>query len=205
VLSRLGQLRLLYGIVFVNGAALMGFEILGSRVLAPSFGNSIFVWGSLIGVFMAGMALGYFVGGWLGDHWSSPRLLALLLILPGLILLLFPYVAFPCVEFLAGLDLGPRGGPFAAALLLFLLPSVFLGAVSPYAFVLVLQDLKRAGRSVGALYAVSTVGSIFGTLGTAFYLILWVGTRAALQMTGAALLLAAVMTFLLHVDSTSNH
>ena len=191
------RLALLYGIVFVNGAVLMGFEILGSRVLAPSFGNSIFVWGSLIGVFMAGMALGYFAGGWLGDYWSSRYLLGALLAFPGLMLLIFPYYAFPCVEWLAGVDLGPRIGPLMACLVLFLPPAVFLGAVSPYAFVLSIRDLRSAGRSVGALYAISTVGSIFGTLGTAFYLILWMGTRSSMQLLGGFLIVAVVACLLL--------
>lgn len=186
------HLALLYAIVFVNGAALMGFEILGSRVLAPYFGNSIFVWGSLIGVFMAGMALGYFFGGWLGDRWPSRLLFALLLAAPGALLLVFPFYAFPLAQAIADVDPGPRAGPFLACLLLFLLPSVFIGAVSPFAFVLSVRDLRSAGRSVGSLYALSTVGSIAGTLGTAFYLILWMGTRSSLQLIGACLLLAAL-------------
>lgn len=191
------QLTLIYAIVFVNGAALMGFEILGSRVLAPSFGNSIFVWGSLIGVFMAGMALGYFFGGWLGDRWPSRFLFSLLLALPGLLLLVFPYYSFPLTELLADYDLGPRAGPFLASLCLFLVPSVFLGAVSPYAFVLAVRDLRTAGRSVGALYAISTVGSIVGTLGTSFYLILWAGTRSSIQLTGCLLIAAALAALFL--------
>ncbi|MDT8424271.1 MAG: fused MFS/spermidine synthase [Desulfuromonadales bacterium] len=191
------HLALIYAIVFVNGAALMAFEILGSRVLAPSFGNSIFVWGSLIGVFMAGMALGYFFGGVLGDRCRSRLLFALLPTLPGLLLLVFPYYAFPLTAWLADYDLGPRFGPFLACLLLFLLPSVFLGAVSPYAIVLALHDLRRAGQSVGALYAISTVGSIAGTLGTSFYLILWLGTRSALQSIGVLLLVAGAAALFL--------
>jgi MFS family permease len=191
------QLILVYGIVFVNGAVLMGFEILGSRVLAPSFGNSIFVWGSLIGVFMAGMSLGYFLGGWLGDHWPSRYFFALLLALPGLFLLIFPYYAFSVSDLIANYDFGPRGGPFLASLVLFLVPSIFIGAVSPYAFVLAVRDLRSAGRSVGALYAISTVGSIFGTIGTAFYLILWLGTSSSLQLLGGFLIMVAVVALFL--------
>ena len=191
------RLSLLYIIVFVNGAVLMGFEILGSRVLSPYFGNTIFVWGSLIGVFMAGMAIGYYLGGWFGDRWRSRFLLAVFLILPGFILLLFPYFAFPCTELIADLELGPRAGPLLASLMLFLLPSVFQGAVSPCAFVLAVKDLRSAGRSVGSLYAISTIGSIAGTLGTAFYLILWMGTRSSLQLLGGFLVLIAIASLFL--------
>lgn len=187
------RIPLLYAIVFINGAVLMGFEILGSRVLAPYFGNSIFVWGSLIGVFMAGMALGYFLGGWLGDRWPSRLVFAALLGSTGLYLLVFPYFGFSVAEWVADLDPGPRGGPFWACLLLYLIPSISLGAVSPYAFVLAVNDLRSAGRSVGSLYAVSTVGSIIGTLGTAFYLILWAGTRSSLQLLGALMVVTTSM------------
>jgi len=200
-MSRLnGRLALIYAIVFVNGAVLMGFEILGSRILAPGFGNSIFVWGSLIGVFMAGMSVGYFLGGWLGDRRQSQGLFALLLFLPGLLILVSPYFAFPMVEILADYDFGPRTGPFVACLLVFLLPSIFLGAVSPYAFVMALRDMHSAGQSVGTLYAISTVGSIVGTLGTSFYLILWAGTRTSLHLLGLTLILTAISAFKVRKD-----
>jgi hypothetical protein len=119
------------------------------------------------------------------------------LILPGFILLLFPYFAFPCTELIADLELGPRAGPLLASLILFLLPSVFQGAVSHCAFVLTVKDLRSAGRSVGSLYAISTIGIITGTLGTAFYLILWMGTRSSLQLLGCFLVLIAIASLFL--------
>jgi len=195
------RIPLLYAIVFINGAVLMGFEILGSRVLAPYFGNSIFVWGSLIGVFMAGMALGYFLGGWLGDRCPSRFLFASLLALSGLFMLVFPYWGFHVAEWIADFDPGPRAGPLLACSLLFLAPSVSLGAVSPFAFVLAVSDLRSAGRSVGSLSAVSTVGSIFGTLGTAFYMILWAGTRSSLQLLGATLIFSALAAMFIEKKS----
>lgn len=69
--------------------------------------------------------------------------------------------------------------------------------MSPYAFVFAVRDLRSAGRSVGALYAISTVGSIFGTIGTAFYLILWVGTSSSLQLLGSLLIFVAVAALFL--------
>lgn len=202
------RLILIYAIVFVNGAALMAFEILGSRALAPGFGSSIFVWGALIGVFMAGMSLGYFGGGWLADRGTSDKIFSLLIGIPAVLMLTFPYYGFPIVEMVADADLGPRGGPFIACLFLFLIPSIFMGAVSPYAFVLAIHDLKTAGRRVGSLYAVSTVGSIVGTLGTAFYLILIFGTKSSLQLIGMIQLIVAVVALSLEqkvgVDSTDS-
>jgi len=185
--------RFLYLIAFANGAILMGVEILGSRVLAPNFGNTIFVWGSLIGVFMGGMALGYYFGGWLGDRWPSKSVLALLLGLPAIYIVILPLWATPFCEILADIELGLRTGPLLASIILFLVPTIFMGAVSPFLFVLIFHDLKRAGRSVGSLYAVSTVGSIVGTIGTAFYLILWAGTRSSFYVLGGGLLVLALL------------
>jgi len=185
--------RLLYLVAFANGAILMGVEILGSRVLAPSFGNTIFVWGSLIGVFMGGMAFGYYFGGWLGDRWPRYSILAIILGIPAIYLLAFPLWAGPFCEILADIELGARGGPLLASVLLFLFPTIFMGAVSPFVFVLIFHDLKRAGRSVGSLYAVSTVGSIVGTIGTAFYLILWTGTRTSFHLLGGGLVVLALI------------
>lgn len=180
-----------YAVAFINGAVLMGMEIIGSRLLAPSFGNTIFVWGSLIGLFMAGMAIGYYLGGWLGDHGPLTLVLPLLLAIPGILLMLFPEAALSFCSWLADQDLGPRLGPFLAATTLFLLPSICMGAVSPCLFVLLFKQHHAPGRSVGSLYAVATFGSIVGTLGSAFYLILWLGTRSSLRLLGATLLVLA--------------
>lgn len=178
-------------VAFISGAAVMAFEILGSRVLAPEHGSSIFVWGSLIGVFMAGLAAGYYLGGWLSDHVLSIKALALMLLLPGVWMVAFPYFGFGISARVALLELGPRAGPLTACMALFFLPTVALGAVTPYIARLWVQDMARMGRGIGALYAVSTVGSIAGTLGTAFYLILEAGTRVSLQVLGGALIVAS--------------
>lgn len=184
---------LLYLIAFANGAILMGMEIVGSRVLAPSFGNTIFVWGSLIGVFMGGMSLGYYFGGWFGDRWPHATGLSLLLLMPALYLLVFPFWAPGLSETVADFELGPRGGPLLSSLILFLFPSIFMGAVSPFLFVLLFHDRQRAGRSVGALYAISTIGSIVGTIGTAFYLVLYAGTRTSFFLLGGGLVLLSLL------------
>lgn len=189
------RLYSLLTIAFCTGAVVMSFEILGSRVLAPTLGSSVFVWGALIGVVMTGLAIGYFGGGFLSDLCSSFRVLALLLFLPGLLLLFFPFYGYALLEVLSFFDLGPRLGPFVACLALFLLPTVFLGAVSPYSVRLLVHDLARLGRSVGLLYGFSTAGSIAGTLGTAFFLILWIGTRASFFLLGSLTLALSFLAF----------
>ncbi len=178
----------IYGITFVSGAVVMAFEILGSRVLAPFFGNTIFVWGSLISVFMLGLAAGYYLGGRLSCRSNSFGGLALLLLAPALLISLFPLYAWPLCDWFFDLDLGQRLGPLMASLALFTLPTLFLGAVSPYTVQLLVGcQSQTAGRGAGNLYAVSTMGSILGTIGTSFFLILWLGTKASMTMLGTVL------------------
>ncbi|HWO43244.1 MAG TPA: fused MFS/spermidine synthase [Candidatus Eisenbacteria bacterium] len=179
---------LLNVIVFVSGAVLMGLEIVGSRVLAPHFGSSIFVWGSLISVVLAALSLGYYWGGWLSMRHPSYGRLGVLLLIPGLLISSLPFV-YPAVnEWIATADFGMRLNPLLACTILFLLPGVFLGTISPYVIRLAATELATVGSTAGTLYAVSTCGSIFGTLLTAFYLIPLMGVRNIIHGLGLTLI-----------------
>jgi spermidine synthase len=174
-------------VVFVSGAVLMALEIVGSRVLAPHFGNSIFVWGSLISVVMAALSLGYYWGGWLSAREPSYSRLLMLLLIPGILIFVLPFI-YPTVnEWIATVDFGTRLNPLIACTALFLLPGVFLGTISPYVIRLAATELSMVGSTAGTLYAVSTCGSIFGTLLTAFYLIPVMGVRNIIHALGIAL------------------
>lgn len=183
-------------IVFGAGAVLMALEIVGSRVVAPQFGSSIFVWGSLISVFLAGLSAGYYAGGRLADRWPNPRLLASLFLPPAAWILALPLAAPPLSEAVIVADLGPEWGPLAITTLLFLFPSICLGLISPFAIRLAARSVSTVGNTAGVLYAVSTAGSILGTLGTAFFLIPTFGTRAIVYGLGAALLGLAALSWL---------
>jgi MFS family permease len=179
-------------IVFICGAVVMSFEILGSRVLAPNFGSSVFVWGSLISVFLAGLSTGYYLGGWLADRNPSSRKLSLMIIVPGILFLTFPLYSMPVSDWLFVKDLGVRLSPLLASLILFLVPSVFLGIVSPYTAKLMICSLHTSGKTIGTLYALSTFGSIIGTLITSFYLITIAGTNALIMGQGIILIVIAI-------------
>lgn len=187
------------GIVFICGAVVMSYEILGSRVLAPNFGNSIFVWGSLISVFLAGLSAGYFLGGRLADVDPSSRKLGLIISAAAVFLLLFPLYGTPVCDWIFEKVQGIRSGPLLASLVLFFLPSVFLGAVSPYTARLMICSLHTSGRTIGALYALSTLGSIAGTLLTSFYLITVAGVQTLIVAQGAILLLISVPLFFMNL------
>ncbi len=185
-----GMLRL---IAFFSGAALMGLEIVGSRVLAPYFGSSVFVWGSLIAVVLAALSLGAYTGGRLADRMPSGRPLAGMLSLSGLMALVLPWVAATVNRAVFVMELGPRGGPLLASVVLFAIPGAALGAITPFIVRMLADRVDRVGGVAGTVSALSTAGSIAGTLGTAFYLIPTMGVRLILHLIGVVLLVLAAM------------
>jgi spermidine synthase len=177
--------------VFTSGAALLCAELAASRLLAPFFGNSLFVWGALIGVFLGGLAIGYWAGGALADRVPAPELLAAVIALGAAGLLAAPFLDDLVLEAVVAWDPGPRANPVIASILLFGLPSILLAGVTPIAVRLRARELETIGRTAGGLFSVSTVGSIVGTFLTAFWLIPELGTHQVLGVAAAALFAAA--------------
>jgi spermidine synthase len=193
-----------YIVVFISGAVLMSLEIVGSRVLAPYFGSSIFVWGSLISVVMTALSIGYYWGGWLSAREPSYAKLLLLLVIPGVVIFFLPFV-YPAInEWIAIMDLGVRLSPLVACSALFLLPGIFIGTISPYVIRLAATQLNTVGSTAGTLYAVSTCGSIVGTLLTAFYLIPLLGVSNIIHALGITLVcLSLVVVPLIRLNRVS--
>jgi hypothetical protein len=191
-------------VVFICGAIVMSFEILGSRVLAPNFGGSVFVWGSLISVFLTGLSAGYYLGGRFADINPSSKKLSFIIIAPGLLLLTFQLYSGPVSDWIFAKDLGVRLSPLLASLMLFLAPSVFLGIVSPYTAKLMICSLHTSGKTIGMLYALSTFGSIIGTLVTSFYLITVAGTNALIMGQGVLLILSAIPLYFMNLKCTAS-
>lgn len=167
----------LYLTSFLSGAAIMGLEILGFRLLPPYFGYSIAVWGCLLGIVMVALAAGYYLGGVLADRRPDPALLYLLILVAAGHTLLLRFAAPAMLGFAAGFGLVP--GSLLASLLLFGVPMTALSTVSPFVIRLVAGP-DAVGGAAGRVYGVSTVGSIAGTLLTSFYLIPGAGTHATL-------------------------
>jgi predicted membrane-bound spermidine synthase len=164
----------LYLIVFLTGASVMVIELLGTRLIAPFYGASLYVWSSLISVTMIALAVGYFLGGRWADR-AQRTGLSLIIALAALFTLLIPWAVRPVL--LATDSLGLRGGAFASALVLFFPSLALLGMVGPFAIKLATSQLAGVGSSSGSVYAVSTVGSVVGTLLLGFFLFPWVGSR----------------------------
>jgi spermidine synthase len=189
----------LAALVFGAGTGSLATEIAASRLLAPYFGSSTIVWANLIGIVLAGLALGYWLGGKLADRRPEPRLLGLIVLAAALWVAMTPFVARPLLDAAVGnLDEASAGavvGSFFAVLLLFAPAIVLLGMVSPFAIRLALTDLASAGAVAGRFYALSTFGSLVGAFVPALVAIPLIGTQRTLLATAA--LLAVSASFLL--------
>jgi len=210
--------------VFLSGAVLMSLEMAGFRLVQPEFGSDIIVWGSLISVFLGGLALGAFLGGRLADRRPALWKLGAILALGGVVALsiplysdavldsMFPGEGAPLPEEWNAGGVGTGDGQLVVyrppdlrwptlgvGLLLFLAPSVLLGMVTPYAAKLLIHTLGHLGVGVGGISGLSTAGAIVGTLGTTFYLVTWMGTRWLLAANGLVLVGLGLALALVHL------
>jgi spermidine synthase len=184
-------------VAFLVGGATLATEIAASRLLAPFFGASTVVWANIIGLTLAYLALGYWLGGRLADRRPEPRVLAAILLVAAVALAVTPFAARPLLRWaLHGVDAVETGsvvGSFFAALALFAVPVTALGAAAPFLVRLALDRVEEAGRVAGRLYALSTAGSLVGTFLAALVAIPWLGTQRTLVATAAFVALGATL------------
>lgn len=193
---------LIYIIVFICGWVLMTVEILGGRMLAPVFGSGIEVWGSIIGVFLLSLSLGYFLGGYLSQKVASVYVLILIVAFAGILIGILPVYYDKLIITLW--DFGPRFGPLTSSILLYLPPSVLLGMVSPYSIHLSTKSIASVGVNSGLLYATSTIGSFLGCIITAFYFITMMGIKNILFGSGLLLITVAIIGCFISKHNESN-
>jgi spermidine synthase len=188
--------RLLLPLVFVSGMASLGVEFGASRLLAPYFGTSLYVWGVLIGLILIYLSAGYVIGGRLADRHPREDLLFQITAWAGLWIGLIPLVSYPILlasqQGFRDLSVGLVAGTLVAVVLLFAVPVILLGCVSPFAIRLLLKNVETGGNTAGRVYALSTFGSILGTFLPAFWFIPTYGTRPTLEGFGLALVLISI-------------
>ena len=189
-----GRRRFLYAVVFAVGISTLGAEIAAARLLAPFFGASTIVWANTIGVVLVALSAGYWYGGKLGDRYPDPRRLSFVVLGGAALLTLIPFVAQPFFEVsisaLDEIEAGAFVGSLFAVLALVAIPLAVLGTVSPWAIRLSVDEVENAGAVAGRLYAISTVGSLLGTMLSALVLIPFVGTQRTFVVFG--IMLAAI-------------
>jgi spermidine synthase len=164
-------------IVFAASFCTLVIELIAGRIMAPYIGVSLYTWTSIIGVCLAGISIGNYVGGRIADRMASNVTLGTLFVISGIASLLI----LALIDFVLGLDI-LHGTSLLIRIVaytsgIFFPPTFLLGTISPVVIKLSLVDLNRTGSIVGRIYAVSTAGSIVGTFVTGFYLIEALGTR----------------------------
>ena len=162
-------------IVFVSGAVVMVYELVGSRIFAPYLGTSLVVWTSLIGVILGSLSLGYWWGGRLADKKPQAQILAFVLLGAAFFVGSTVFFQASVLFYLQEVFTDLRFSSILGAVVLFAPASVLFGMVSPYTVKLKLEKLSLSGATVGQLYAISTIGSIVGTFAGGFFLVPFLG------------------------------
>ncbi len=188
---------LLIVLVFVAGASSLAVELSASRLLAPYFGTSLFVWANLIGLILLYLTIGYYVGGRLADRFPRPGVLYLLTTVAAFLVGVIPFISRPILGWaltsFATYSISVFYGSLVAVILLFAIPMILLGCVSPFAIRLRIEQVGRAGHTAGQLYAISTAGSILGTFLPVLWLIPTIGTRYTFFVFAVSLLLVSIV------------
>ena len=179
--------------VFICGALVMVYEIIGSRIVSPFIGTSTYVWTSLIGVILASLSAGYWIGGRVADKRPDVKILAAAIFSAGGAVSLTILLKDVILSMIGSATIGLGFKSVIAALFLFAPASVLLGFVTPFAVKLRMSDLADSGKTVGRLYALSTVGSIAGTFAAGFLLIPFVGSTRTLYLIAGTLFALSIL------------
>ena len=184
------DIRAAYCITFIASFCMLVIEVVAGRILAPFVGVSLYTWTSIIGVVLAGISIGAFLGGKTADSRPDTRTLGWLLLASGIATLSIAPVTALVASY--GFKTSLMVRIVIVTTLTFFVPSLILGMISPVVVKLALKNVETAGNVVGRIYAVSTLGSIIGTFTAGFYLISRFGTRNIIMGTGAALIMTAL-------------
>src|SRR5579872_1853596 len=194
---RPAQARLLILLVFVAGACSLAVELSASRLLAPYFGTSLFIWANLIGLILVYLTVGYYVGGRIADRFPRAPVLYGMMTVAAFLISLIPFISRPIMHWsqssFATYSIGVFYGSLVSVILLFALPMILLGCVSPFAIRLSIEQLGKSGRTAGQLYAISTAGSIVGTFLPVLWLIPSIGTYRTFFTFAVCLLVVSVI------------
>jgi predicted membrane-bound spermidine synthase len=180
-------------LVFVTSVCVMTLELTASRLIGKHVGSSLYTWTSVIGVVLAGITLGNWLGGWLADRYDRARALSWMYLLGSV-----SCGSVLWLDQLVGSLPRPESFSWPAWVLtvvgvIFLMPALALGTTSPLVASMALDRSSRTGSTVGNVYAWGALGSIVGTFLTGFYLIDVWGTRSIIGLTAVTLALLAVI------------
>ncbi len=192
-----GSSKFLLATVFITGAAVLVIEVLAVRMLSPYFGNTIFSVSSIISVILLALSVGYYFGGILADKFPKPEVFYGLIFLSGITVFCVHIINTLFVPYL-GFVFPITYGPLIVSLLLFLIPALLLGTLSPFVIKLVSLSLPSSGigATSGKVFFFSTLGSIFGSLFAGFYLIPHFGVASILISVSLVLSILGIIPIL---------
>lgn len=195
-------MRKFYTIGFFVGLAIMGIELSASRLIAPYFGTSLFVWTNVIAVIMAALSVGYYLGGRISEQFPSLRILLRIILIAGILLAGIPFLARPVASLVSVSELNFFSasfiiliGSFFLTVALFFLPIMLLGMVSPFLIKLASWQRSDVGNIAGRMFALGTVGSIVGTFLPALIFIPWIGTKFTILVFASLLIVIGLLGF----------
>jgi len=184
---------MLYLVVFICGAVVMALELMGSRLLMPYLGGSIYVWTSLIGVILACLSIGYWWGGKIADRNPTRKILSLIIFGAAVLTAILPVIESPVLRMVQLTVPDLRVAAVLATVILFAPAGILLGMVSPYAIRLKLESVDNSGSTIGRFYAVSTTGSILGTFAAGFFFIPNMNSVLVITLLAFTLLIASIL------------
>lgn len=188
----------IYLLAFCSGFCIMGIELLGGRILAPFFGSSVHIWGSIITVFMLSLSFGYLAGGKLSTQNASLKKYGIIFVLAGITILPVALWSTTIMEVIFLNVEDSRYGSLLACAALFFIPTIILGMISPYSVRLLVTDRDKSGQIAGKLYFVSTLGSALGTILTSFYLVLFFEVNSIIMVFSSILALLGLIAIVLN-------
>jgi hypothetical protein len=193
----------IYLLAFCSGFCIMGIELLGGRILAPFFGSSVHIWGSIITVFMLSLSFGYLAGGKLSTKNASLKKYGFIFVLAGITVLPVALWSTTIMELIFLNVEDSRYGSLLACTALFFIPTIILGMISPYSVRLLVTDRDKSGQIAGKLYFVSTLGSALGTILTSFYLVLFFEVNSIIMVFSSILALLGLIAIVLNKSMKS--
>ena len=182
----------------------MSLELIGGRILAPYFGSGIYVWGSIITIFMVSLSIGYLSGGRLSVKDPTFAKFGTIFIVGGLLLIPITLLANPVMDFIFLRVEDPRYGSLIESTFLFAIHTIILGMISPYSVRLLVEKVEQSGSVAGTLYFFSTLGSALGTLLTSFYFVLWFEVNSIILDLTSSLVFLGMFSLYLNANSKSH-
>jgi len=177
--------RFLYLVLLIEGGALMAVELIGAKLIAPFYGNSLYVWAAVLAITLGGLTIGYFLGGVISDKSPNVKTLFVIIAASALLVLALPYSSNIIMS--ATLNMELRMGIVTSCLVFLMPPLICFGMVGPLVVRLVSTELDKVGKAAGTVYFTSTVGGIIATFLFGFYLIPFWGLKLSTYITAISL------------------